>query len=91
MLQPGSANNDGSARRRVSPFRRSWHALEEWLAHTLLIIGIILCIALIHKVLTLLLGGPNPSFSEFCLYHGSSMLRIFWFWWDCNIMACEPQ
>lgn len=49
-------------RASARPFERCWWAFQEWLAHTLLILGIIGCIWLIDVALHLAMNSDDPVF-----------------------------
>lgn len=45
-----------------SPYRRAWRAFQEWFAHTLLIIGIIVCNTLIQFSFHWIMRSDSPRF-----------------------------
>jgi hypothetical protein len=47
---------------RSGPFWRCWWAFREWLAHTLLTIGVIACIWALDRSVRLFMNSDDPQF-----------------------------
>lgn len=65
----------------AGPFERCWWAFQEWLAHTLLILGIIGCIWLIDVGLRLAMHSNDPRFFD--------LLPVKWIFQaaDCGVLV----